>query len=433
MRETTLREILLDSRDGEWGKGELATGRVKMRVIRGTDFPDVRQGNFQRVPVRYLEQKHADRKRLRQDDILIETAGGTADRPTGRTLLVTRRVLDALGSDITCASFARFLRINKDSAEPQFVFWLLQHHYAQRNLRQFHLQHTGVARFQFTTFADTFPLQLPEREQQRRIASILGAYDDLIDVNRQRIGLLEEMARRLFDEWFVRFRFPAHEGHTLVDTTDGQLPLGWNFVPLGELCERITDGSHHSPPSVEVGQMMASVKDMRDWDFDLSECRRISNEHYEELVRNGCQPALGDILIAKDGANLNKHTFLMWRDMPLVLLSSIAILRPPKDFEREYLVALLKSDGMSEAIKQMKSGAAIPRIVLRDFKRLRVVVPPRNLRQAFHSLAGPMHELIRRITIANDQLVQSRDLLLPRLISGKVAISTAEDELEAVA
>jgi type I restriction enzyme S subunit len=266
-------------------------------------------------------------------------------------------------------------------------------------------------------------LLLPPLHAQRRIASILGAYDDLIEVNRRRIALLEEMARRLFEEWFVSFRFLGHQGHPIVETPNGPLPEGWRLVPLGELCEEITDGAHHSPPTVETGQMMASVKDMRDWDFDLSECRRISNEHYQELVRSGCQPAVGDILVAKDGANLNKHTFLMWREIPLVLLSSIAILRPPKDFEREYLVSLLKSDGTSKAIKQMKSGAAIPRIVLRDFKRLRVLVPQREIRKAFDRLAGPMHELIRRTCVVNGQLAHSRDLLLPRLISGELSMS----------
>ena len=68
---------------------------------------------------------------------------------------------------------------------------------------------------------------------QRRIASILGAYDDLIEVNRRRIATLEEMARRLFDEWFVRFRFPGHEGHSIIETANGDTPDvdgGWSYA-----------------------------------------------------------------------------------------------------------------------------------------------------------------------------------------------------------
>jgi type I restriction enzyme S subunit len=265
---------------------------------------------------------------------------------------------------------------------------------------------------------------------QRHIARILGAYDDLIEVNRRRIAVLDEIARRLFEEWFVRFRFPGHPGRELPQ---GTLPERWTRVPLEQVCEKITDGSHHSPPSVETGRMMASVKDMCDWDFDLSGCRRISEENFGDLVRNGCRPLVGDILIAKDGANLNKHTFLMWRDVPVVLLSSIAILRPRKDIQREFLVALLRSLATSEAIKLMKSGAAIPRIVLRDFKRLDVMMPPSELRERFNEVVAPIHDMIRRLSLANGMLATSRDLLLPRIISGELSVPAAEPELETAA
>lgn len=373
-----------------------------------------------------------------EETVTEEAIGnGTRAVKAGTLLLVVRSMI--LAKEVPLTVVQRRMCFNQDikAITPKggvsngfLIAWFLAHRPAILGIVD-EAGH-GTKRIQ-TDRLLALPVNLPPASEQDRIASILGAYDDLIEINRRRLSLLEEMARRLFDEWFVRFRFPGHEDHATVETGSGNVPEGWDFMPLGELCERITDGSHHSPPSVEAGQMMASVKDMRDWDFDLSECRRISTEHYEELVRNGCQPAVGDILIAKDGANLNKHTFLMWREVPLVLLSSIAILRPPEDFEREFLVALLKSDGTSEAIKQMKSGAAIPRIVLRDFKRLQVLVPPKQLRQAFDRLAGPIHELIRRISIANGCLVRSRDLLLPRLISGELTISTVEQELEAVA
>lgn len=81
----------------------------------------------------------------------------------------------------------------------------------------------------------------------------------------------------------------------------------------------------------------------------------------------------------------------------------------------------------------MKSGAAIPRIVLRDFKRLPILVPPGELRRAFERFAGPLHEMIRKTFTASDRLKQARDLLLPRLMSGELSVAKAERELEAVA
>ena len=276
-------------------------------------------------------------------------------------------------------------------------------------------------------------VDLPPLDTQRRIASILRAYDDLIEVNRSRVAVLEEMAQGLFEEWFVRFRFPGHEGAPLVDTPDGPLPQGWSLVPLADLCSRITDGAHRSPPSVDVGKPRASVRDMREWGFDYSDCRTIEVAEWDELVRGDCLPLVGDILIAKDGANLNKHTFLVWREEPAVLLSSIAIIRPMPEVQREFLTATLRSPATDAAIKNMKSGAAIPRIVLKDFKRLMIVWPTEDVRNHFERLVHLMHQQCRILVENNQRLAASRDLLLPRLISGQLPVEAAELGLEVAA
>ena len=214
---------------------------------------------------------------------------------------------------------------------------------------------------------------LPRLQVQERIATILSAYDDLIENNTRRIAILEEMARRIFEEWFVHFRAPGCEGLPMVESAVGPVPQGWEVATLESLCSRITDGAHNSPPSVDHGLPMLSVKDMRNWGFDFSESRSISQADFDDLVRNDCRPLSGDILIAKDGANLNKHTFLI----DAVILSSIAILRPNPSVEKEFIVATLKSDDVSKRIKNSRSGAAIPRIILKDFRRLPVILPPR--------------------------------------------------------
>jgi type I restriction enzyme S subunit len=380
---------------------------------------DIEPGRIRTDALKFIPQSFHDRlkkSKLCPGDVVIVRTGypGTA------------AVVPPSLPDVNCADLV--IVRPSPGLNARFLAFVLNSPWGKGQVRG---RLVGVAQQHFNVkVAQALEVPVPPLPVQDRIASILGAYDDLIEVNRRRIALLEEMARRLFEEWFVRFRFPEHEGLVTIDTPDGVVPEGWSRVPLMEVCERITDGSHHSPPSVPVGRMMASVKDMCDWDFDLSACRRISDEDFNELVRNDCRPKIGDILIAKDGANLNKHTFLMWRDVPIVLLSSIAIVRPRAAFEREYLVALLRSPATSNAIKLMKSGAAIPRIVLRDFKRLPIILPPSELRQRFEAVVAPIHDLIRRTSAANVTLAASRDLLLPRLISGELSVSAAERELE---
>jgi type I restriction enzyme, S subunit len=262
------------------------------------------------------------------------------------------------------------------------------------------------------------PIRKPDRATQDRIADILSAYDDLIGNNRRRIKLLEEAARQLYREWFVRLRFPGHEHTKIVDG----VPEGWGRRILGELCERITDGSHWSPKEVDEGMPMASVKDMQEWDFDVDTCRQISDEDYRQLISNDCRPRLGDILVAKDGANLNKHTFLIVEERELVILSSIAILRPLQLVNSEFLTATLKSDVVSQALKNKVSGAAIPRIVLKDFRNLQLLVPPRPLQDGWEQSCGASMQLCRKLTKINNQLAKARNLLLPRLMDGRIAV-----------
>jgi type I restriction enzyme S subunit len=222
----------------------------------------------------------------------------------------------------------------------------------------------------------------------------------------------------LFEEWFVRLRYPGHEHDKVIDG----VPTGWSKKPLIEFCARITDGSHFSPKTTEFGKPMASVKDMREWDFDMSECRLISEQDFSHLVNSDCKPMSGDILVAKDGANLNKHTFLVKNEREMVVLSSIAIIRPLETVKAEYMVSMLRSDEVNERIKRNVSGAAIPRIVLKDFKRLPVLMPTREIQDAWQELCRPTNDLCRVLSIYNSKLAEARDLLLPRLMDGRIAV-----------
>jgi len=191
--EVLLKDLLTTTKDGDWGKAEQAAGLVPYRVIRGTDFARAREGDLSSVPLRYLSETTVWRRTLQPYDILIETAGGTSDRPTGRTLCVTPRILDGLALPATCASFARFLRVDPAIADPAYVFWYLQELYQRDQMRQHEVRHTGVGRFQYTRFAETEKISLPPLAEQRGIAATLGVLDDKIESNRRGRGLLRQL------------------------------------------------------------------------------------------------------------------------------------------------------------------------------------------------------------------------------------------------
>lgn len=234
-----LSSLIAESKDGEWGKGEEFKESVLMRAIRGTDFEQVRVGMFNDVPKRFITAKAAERKKLMPDDIIIEAAGGTKNQPTGRTVFINKRLLESSDVPFICASFSRFIRINPQKADPLFVFWYLQYLYKSDRLSKYHTQHTGVGRFQWTVFKESPDISLPSIQEQKRVASVLSAFDDLIENNTKRIKNLEDMARLIYREWFVHYRFPGHENITMVDsgTELGKVPDGWKTRKLGDVIE----------------------------------------------------------------------------------------------------------------------------------------------------------------------------------------------------
>ena len=147
---------------------------------------------------------------------------------------------------------------------------------------------------------------------------------------------------------------------------------------IEELCIKITDGAHYSPEECIDGcYPMYSSKDMLYGKFADSGVKLISEEDYKKLVTQDCQPQENDILIIKDGANYLKYTFRVPQKLNAVILSSIAILRPDINIiDPDYFTYLLRTKSIRSAMANYVSGAAIPRIVLKDFKKMKLSIEP---------------------------------------------------------
>jgi type I restriction enzyme S subunit len=154
-----------------------------------------------------------------------------------------------------------------------------------------------------------------------------------------------------------------------------ELPVSWQNKALSEVCDLITDGSHFSPRTQDAGFPYITVRDLGDNGIDFDNCKFISRESYDELEKNGCRPKTGDILFSKDGT-VGKVAQVL-DDTKFVVLSSIAILRPNRDFiTSEFLKYALMSPGLLENALGMKTGTAIRRVVLRNLKTLQIPIPP---------------------------------------------------------
>jgi type I restriction enzyme, S subunit len=172
-----------------------------------------------------------------------------------------------------------------------------------------------------------------------------------------------------------------------------------NFVTLKSLCHKITDGSHYSPKGEKIGYPMLSVKDMTDFGFTYSDCKFISEEDYQNLVKADCKPKLNDLLIAKDGSYL-KHVFVIKEEIEQAILSSIGILRPNLNkVYPDYLKYYLQTKSVKETVsKKYVSGSALPRIILKGFEQIDVLIKDLPTQK---SIAKVLSDLDAKIELNN--------------------------------
>ena len=182
----------------------------------------------------------------------------------------------------------------------------------------------------------------------------------------------------------------------------------WKTSTIGTACSLVTDGSHSSPKSVESGEYMVSVKDFTEYGFDFTSCRRISSEDYEMLKRNGCVPEQDDILIGKDGARYFEDIIIYRQPERPALLSSIAILRCNKEeILPEFLYYTLRTPSFKQDVRDnYGSGSAIPRIILKDFKRMPISFPSLDVQRQITAVLSILDQRIQINTKINDNLEQ---------------------------
>lgn len=194
----------------------------------------------------------------------------------------------------------------------------------------------------------------------------------------------------------------------------------WKSSTIGEACLLVTDGSHSSPKSTDTGEYMVSVKDFTPYGFDFSSCKRISSEDYAALKRNGCVPKVGDILVGKDGARYFEDIIIYDQPEHPALLSSIAILRcNPQEIVSEFLYYLMKTPSFKQHVRDnYGSGSAIPRIILKDFKRMPIQYPAIDEQEKICSLLSRIDGKIKVNIQINDNLEQQSQAIYASVFVG---------------
>ena len=209
----------------------------------------------------------------------------------------------------------------------------------------------------------------------------------------------------------------------------------WMTTTINDVCSLVTDGAHNSPKSVEKGRYMASVKDFTEFGFDFSNCRRISEEDYERLRKQGCVPEKDDILVGKDGARYFEDIVIYKQDEQPALLSSIAILRADrKKIIPEFLYYTLKTPAVKKNVRDnYGSGSAIPRIVLKDFKRMPFSFPSVDEQRKITALCSAIDSKIQVNNAINKNLKQQAQAIYQQMFIDNARSDWTEGTLRDIA
>ena len=330
------------------------------------------------------------------------------------TLIVVARGVGGTG-DVKISppkSYITNLSIIVDLDESVADMRYLYYQFVCNNLRYLD---TGAAQSQITiNNLSKHKALLPRLVIQKKISSILTTYDNLIENNNKRIKLLEQMAENLYKEWFVRFRFPGYENTKFVDG----IPSDWQILRMSDFCY-VTDGTHDSPKPINDGGVpLVTGKCIKNGFIDFNEPYNISYQDHESISkRSGLQT--GDILFSNIGTV--GTTCLVNYDREFSV-KNVIIFKPGNIKVSNYLYSWLNSDSIQAIFATQTNGASQQFVGLNFMRRFKILVPSENVLDLYSGRIKPIRSEIVKLHDINENLTKQRDMLLPRLMSGKIEV-----------
>jgi type I restriction enzyme S subunit len=278
-----------------------------------------------------------------------------------------------------------------------------------------------------TEILRSVPIRFPPLPIQRRIAGILSAYDELIENSQRRIKILESMARALYREWFVHFRFPGHESVPRVPSPLGDIPQGWEVKPLREITSKI--GSGATPRGGKEAYKTEGLRLIRslniyDYSFQFDDLAFIDEQQAAGLANVVVEEK--DILLNITGASVARCALVPSYLLPARVNQHVAIVRAdPSKASPFYVLDAINSDNRKSQLLALAQGGATREALTKEtIGNFEIVVPPRPLMERYDTIASGIHRQREVLLRQTQTLRRTRDLLLPRLLSGQVELAS---------
>lgn len=374
------------------------SGSTPYKMIRTTN---VRNGRIDTGNVRYVTEETfkiwARRGQPRFGDVIL-----TREAPLGEVGMLRTSEPVFLGQRLV------MYRADPSRLEQHFLLYSMLHPETKAQIQAFGsgatVEHMRVPD------CGKIRIPLPELEVQKRISAVLSAYDEMIENNERRIQVLEEMARTIYHEWFVKFRFPGSESLT------GGRPVDWELRPLSSVLDvnpRLSidaTSGHRFIPMTSISETGMHI--------GPTELRTRSN---------GAMFANGDTLLARITPCLEngKTAFVQFLDRGEVARGSTEfIVLRSRSLTPEFVYLLARSDAFRQhAITSMSGATGRQRVRNECFDSYLVAIPRSDLLTKFHELVAPMFRMSFKLYEQRQNLAETRDLLLPMLVSGEIDVS----------
>ncbi|MFC2673426.1 restriction endonuclease subunit S [Prevotella melaninogenica] len=310
-------------------------------------------------------------------------------------------------------------RGKKGITDNDFVYYFLKQSYI-RNLAANSMTGASGRQRADLKFIKKIKFDLPSLPIQQKIASILSSYDRLIENNTRRIRLLEQMAENLYKEWFVRFRFPEHEN---VEMVNG-LPKGWKTIHIKELAQLKSGYAFKSEWFVEEGEAVAKIKDIGNILMDTSNFSYVDKENCIKAKK--FLLTTGDLTIALTGATIGKISIVPKHKGNIYTnqrLGKFFLGDNPME-KLPFLYCLFKQESMvSNIVNLSNSSSAQPNISPEQIEKIKIL-GNHDIISMYNKTCNPLFSNILALYSQNQLLTRQRDLLLPRLMSGKLEVKS---------
>lgn len=418
MRQVKLKDITTKIGSGATPSGGKQSYKTTgIALIRSLNVFDL---NFSYDELAYINDEQAKKLNnvtIEPDDILLNITGASV----ARCCILPKNLLPARVNQ-----HVSIIRINKGLANPYFIQYLLVSPYYKQKLLS--IAQGGATREALTKESiENFEIIIPKsKNTQDKIAKILSNYDDLIENNNKRIKILEEMAQKIYKEWFVDFKFPGHETATFKDSELGKIPSDWNISKFEDfILFQEGPGIRNWQYVSNNGIRFINIRCINNNILDTSRTSQISKQEaygkYKHFLLNE-----NDIIMSTSGT-LGKWAIIQKYHLPLCLNTSIIRFTPKlRNNDYSYILGYLKSNTFYNYLTSMATGSAQVNFGPMHLKQIKIVKPINNILDEYHQIINPLTKERLLLISKNENLKLTRDLLLSRLISGKIDVENME-------